>query len=127
MPERFEAGVQYNDWKGTVAADEADNKSIQSFFRERCGLGKDSYVVGIRMHEHTSSRGMWVRAIVADGEGFDDVNTQITAEGTLRFKEFDLELSYDEFFKLFKRFSLVLTTPSLKLDGREYEITNPSF
>lgn len=31
---RFTAGVQYNDWKGTAAADDADMRAISTYMRE---------------------------------------------------------------------------------------------
>lgn len=49
------------------------------------------------------------------------MNAQVSAAGTLRFKEIDIELSLEEFFGLFKRFSIVLTSRDMGLEGREYE------
>jgi hypothetical protein len=122
MPEQFQAHAQYDDWKGTVAADDADNLSVQQFFRDK-GVDENAYVVGLRMFEQSSNRGRpWVRAIVADGHGYDDVNAQISQPGTLRFKEVDIELTFEEFFSMFKRFSVVLSRRGLGLEGRDYEI-----
>lgn len=49
MTEVLKASVQYGDWEGTAAADNAGNRSIQEFLRERGILGDGAYVVGIRL------------------------------------------------------------------------------
>ena len=125
MPEVFTAGVQYGDWKGTVAADEA-HESLHQFLRNKGVLGEGSYVVAIRFFSGDNFGGKagnpWIRFVVADGAGHDDIQSQIAAEGTLKFKEIDIELSLEEFFALFKRFSIVLTSRDLGLEGREYQI-----
>ncbi|TIN10366.1 hypothetical protein [Mesorhizobium sp.] len=129
MTEVLKASVQYGDWRGTAAADNADNRSIQKFLRDRGELGDGAYVVGIRLFIGENRGGKverpWLRAVVADGSGYDDVKAQVSAAGTLRFKEIDIELSLEEFFGLFKRFSIVLTSRDMGLEGREYEIVEP--
>ncbi|MDW9583461.1 hypothetical protein GOB17_28100 [Sinorhizobium meliloti] len=122
MSEVFTAGVQYNDWKGTAAADGSDHLSLQTFFRER-GVPDGAFVVAVRAYYMPSAPGkLSVRAVYADGDGFDSVNDQIQSADTLRFKESDIELTFDEFFSLFKRFNIVLSQKGLGLDGREYKI-----
>lgn len=126
MSEVFTASVQYNDWKGTSAADDADDVSKLEYFREK-GVPDGAYVVAIRAYYLSIDPGnISVRAVYADGEGFDSVNEQIQSTDTLQFKEIDIEVTLEEFFSLFKRFSVVLTRDGLGLDGREYEILNPN-
>lgn len=119
MAEVFTAGVQYNDWKGTAAADDADNESVQAFFRKN-GLPDDAHIVAIRAYYLAVDGKVTVRGIYADGKGFDSVQAQIESADTLQFKEIELELTPVDFFKMFKRFSVVLTQKGLGLDGREY-------
>ncbi|WP_037395984.1 hypothetical protein [Sinorhizobium fredii] len=124
MAEVFTAGVQYNDWKGTAAADDADNVSIQTFFRGK-GVPQDGFVVAIRAYYLSVSPGnIGVRAVYADGDGFDSVNDQIQSTDNPTFKELDIDLTLAEFFGLFKRFNVVLPMKGLGLDGRNYEIQN---
>ncbi|WP_026619120.1 hypothetical protein M728_000781 [Ensifer sp. WSM1721] len=124
MAEVFTAGVQYNDLKGTAAADEADNTSIQTFFRGK-GIPDNGFVVALRAYYLSSDPGkIGVRAVYADGDGFDSVNDQIQSTENLAFKELDIDLPLAEFFSLFKRFNVVLTSKGLGLDGREYTIQN---
>ena len=124
MSEEFTAGVQYNDWKGTAAADGSDHVSLHTFLRER-GIPEGGFVVAVRSYYTPSAPGkLSIRAVYADGDGFDSVNDQIQSADTLRFKELDLELTFEEYFGLFKRFNVVLTSKGLGLDGREYEIQN---
>ncbi|CAN7501003.1 hypothetical protein [Mesorhizobium caraganae] len=122
MAEVFTAGVQYNDWKGTAAADEADNSSAQEFFRKR-GVPKDGFVVAIRAYYLSiAPKIVSVRAVYADGDGYDTVNSQVTSAETLQLKELDIELTFEEFFGLFKRFNIVFTSKDMGLEGREYTI-----
>ncbi|AWM25976.1 hypothetical protein AOX55_00002727 [Sinorhizobium fredii CCBAU 25509] len=65
-----------------------------------------------------------VRAVYADGDGFDSVNDQIQSTDNPTFKELDIDLTLAEFFGLFKRFNVVLPMKGLGLDGRNYEIQN---
>lgn len=124
MSEEFTASVQYDDWKGTAAADGSDHISLHTFFRER-GVPEGGFVVAVRSYYLPSSPGkMHVRAVYADGDGFDSVNEQIQSADKLRLKELDLELTFEEYFSLFKRYNVVLTSKGLGLDGREYEIQN---
>ncbi|OHV63844.1 hypothetical protein LCM4577_11080 [Mesorhizobium sp. LCM 4577] len=122
MAEVFAAGVQYNDWKGTSAADDSDDLGVQSFFRNR-GVPDHAYVVAVRAYYLSVDPGnLTVRAVYADGEGFDSVNAQIESDDALQFKELDIELTFAEFFSMFKRLSIVLPREGLGLDGREYSI-----
>lgn len=128
MVEILTASVQYNDWKGTAAADSADHASVQSYLKDKGYLGDEAFVVGFRVwfganHGDVVTT-ISVRALVADGTGFDNVNAQVTSADVLRLKELNLELPIGEFFGLFKRFNLVLTSRDLGLDGRDYEITD---
>jgi len=120
--EVFEAGVQYNDWKGTAAADEGHDPWFRALLLTKGLIDDKSFVVAIKFYSGESFDKPWIQAVIADGTGYDDVNTQITSADTLRFKEVDVELSLDEFFGVFKRFNIVLTSRDLGLDGREYEV-----
>jgi len=120
MSEVFSASVQYNDWKGTAAADDADNLSVQAFFRAN-GLPIDAHIVAVRAYYLSAAPGkISVRGVYADGRGFDSVQAQIESADTLRFKEIELELTFADFFKMFKRFNVVLPQKGLGLEGREY-------
>lgn len=124
MSEVFTAHAQYDDWKGTAAADNLDNLDLQTFFRSK-GVPADGYVVAIRASHIPSDQGkLSIRAIYADGEGFDSVNDQIRSADTLQFKELDLDLTFEAFFSLFKRFNVVLADKDLGLADREYKIQN---
>jgi len=120
--EDFKASTQYADWQGSVQADDADNRSLQSFLKAKGILDDNSYAVAVKFYTGITFDKPWIRVVVADGTGFDSVNAQISAPGTLKFKEVDVDLTLSEFFELFKRFSIVVTSRDLGLADREYEI-----
>ncbi|MGO7750510.1 hypothetical protein E0H65_22580 [Rhizobium leguminosarum bv. viciae] len=120
--EIFKASVQYGDWQGTASADDGHDIEFQSFLKDKGLIGEGAYAVAIRFYNGENFDKPSVRVVVADGTGHDDVNAQINASGILRFKELEVELSLEEFFNLFKRFSIVLMSRDLGLEGREYEI-----
>jgi hypothetical protein len=122
--EDFKASTQYDDWKGTAAADDGHDVYIHSFLRDKGILDENAHAVAIHFYTGENFDKPSIRVVVADGTGFDDVNAQITSTYTLRFKEVELDLSITEFFDLFKRFSIVLTSRDLGLEGREYEVIN---
>ncbi|ASY64646.1 hypothetical protein SJ05684_c32240 [Sinorhizobium sojae CCBAU 05684] len=64
----------------------------------------------------------WIRAVISNGGGYDNVKSQIDNSPALSFLERDVALSLNEFFGLFKRFSVVLTWQGLNLGGREYNV-----
>ncbi|WP_166507096.1 hypothetical protein [Frigidibacter mobilis] len=45
----FEASVQYNDYKGTVAADGADEISMRDFLVAESLASEDERVIGFRL------------------------------------------------------------------------------
>ncbi|MGN7825990.1 hypothetical protein ACTJJ8_04525 [Agrobacterium radiobacter] len=118
----FKASTQYGDWQGTAQADDGSQVYFQNFLREKGVIDENSYAVGIRFFNGETFDKPWIKAVVADGAGYDDVNAQITSTGTLRFKEVDINLTLQEFFELFKRFSIILTSRDLGLAEREYEV-----
>lgn len=117
------AGVQYNDWIGTVAADDADTDDFNDLLKAKGILSNQEVLVAITFYSAASFAGgdVTVRALIADGIGFNGVAAQLQSSDKLQLKERDVELSLPEFFRLFKRFEIVLTSKGLDLDGREYQ------
>lgn len=114
-------------WKGTVAADESDRRSVQQFFRERGDIRECDHVVRITISEQASSRGRpWVRVVVTDRTEYTEVAAQLLQPRSAKFIDIEIELTLEEFFRLFKRFNMVIDVPGLNLDGGEYEFTTIS-
>ncbi|EOG8192202.1 hypothetical protein ACLIVM_001010, partial [Klebsiella pneumoniae] len=91
--EHFKANTQYNDYKGTVAADRADQDSFSDFLRAKGILKEGEIVKGISFYS---------------AERFFDVEAYVTDDqhGLRRER---VEITLDEFFKTFKRFSIKLS------------------
>ncbi len=128
MEEEFRAYGKYEDWSGTVVADDADHTHHIGALLEAKGLIKrDEFLVGFEAEfaEHFRSNDikMYVRAFIASTPDFDTTKKEI--EGTsglfpLRTVSFDLPLK--EFFDLFKQFTILVERKGLDLTGRTVEI-----
>ncbi|HBQ1077028.1 hypothetical protein [Klebsiella pneumoniae] len=102
--EHFKASTQYNDFKGTVAADRADQGSFSDFLRARGILKQDEIVKGISFFS---------------AENFFDVEAYIFDQaGELRRETVKITLT--DFFNTFKRFSIKLSRNG-ELDDQEIE------
>lgn len=115
----FVASVQYNDFKGTVAADSSDTESIKRYLVECGHATDDESVIGYRIAfngNHGKEYEPGVLIYLQKGS-FDDPDKVIRAV--------DIEMSGPKFFSFFKRFSLVLMRDGLDLsnvtvDGPNY-------
>ncbi|MEX0496639.1 hypothetical protein AB3X31_25910 [Raoultella terrigena] len=102
--ERFKASAQYNDWKGSVAADRADQDSFSDFLRDKGILNDREIVKGISFFS---------------AENFFSVQAYITDE-EYGLRRDSVDMTIEEFFKTFKRFSIKLSRHG-ELDNQEIE------
>lgn len=102
--EHFKASTQYNDYKGTIAADRADQDSFSDFLREQ-GILKDGEIVkGISFY---------------NAEHFFDVQAYILDQaGELRRE--NVKITLGDFFNKFKRFSIKMSRNG-EFDDQEIE------
>jgi hypothetical protein len=126
MPtENFHAGVQYNDLKGTAAADRHDTRDFDEYLKEK-GLVRDGeMVVGIEMsslevHATTQDESVYVSAFVTT-QVYDSIKSVLDAGKTLEVRKISLEMKLNEFFGLFKRFQISISNGGL-LDGQDLSI-----
>jgi hypothetical protein len=117
MP-RFSAHVQYDDWKGTAAADDADTRAIRKYLRDNGLINSGEFLVGLELYSGESH--FAVRAFIIQAGDYEGAVKQITANPPVDTLVRELSLGRDEFFAMFKRFSVVLTHKGLELDGEEY-------
>jgi hypothetical protein len=124
MP-KLKANVQYGDFEGTAAADDGHDQSIHNFLREKGVVSKDDFLVGVEIwvgeNHGGPSKPPTIRALIAPAGDFDTFKSNLDRQEELRLREVEIELSFEDFFGLFKRFSIVLTKRGLDLMGREYE------
>lgn len=112
----FKAGVQYNDFKGTVAADRADNIAMRDFLLEE-GIAEDSErVIGYRL-VFGGNHGAEIESpgvvIYLQKGSYDDPSPVVRAV--------DVSMTTAKFFSFFKRFDLVMTQKDLPLEGVEVD------
>jgi hypothetical protein len=118
----FQAGVQYNDMKGTAAADRHDNRDFSHYLKEK-GLIKDGEsLIGIEMwsgevHGAVQDKPVYVTALVSSGKGYDNIHQEVMSGQPVRVRKIELEMHLNEFFGLFKRFAVSIS--GYDLTGRE--------
>ncbi|MCR3706748.1 MULTISPECIES: hypothetical protein [Citrobacter freundii complex] len=89
----FKASVQYDDWKGSVAADDIDVGGFDSVLEKKGLKNEGEILFGIKFY--SGVKFVLIEAIV----GTDEQN----------LRKVDAEMTLEEFFKNFKRFSITLS------------------
>jgi hypothetical protein len=98
----MKASVQYNDFKGSSAADISDHTTLNGFLESR-GVNIDRYnAVGAQFYAGYSDF-FSASIICKDNQLSTDTKKHIVSIG------FENELSKEEFFELFKRFNVIIT------------------
>ncbi len=122
--ETFKASVQYNDLKGSVAADNADQTDASKYLKDKGLINDDEFIIGIRMwagenhgkHDDPVS----VRFLVSDLKGYPDLPDMLNAEGEgVGLREIQQDMDLLDFFALFKRLELTLSTGG-RIEGISY-------
>jgi hypothetical protein len=118
--EIFKASVQYNDLKGSCAADRADNSDATEWLKNNGHIQENEFLVGISMfagENHGEHRDpVSVTFLITDETGFRALG-QNSSEYEIRKVNVDMEIT--AFFALFKRFEITLSTNSC-LEDKEY-------
>lgn len=111
----FEAGVQYNDMKGTVAADRADNESLRSFLVEQGIAQSDETIAAIRLiFVENPGKAIERPGIIVYLSQLDNDSGRPNS-----VRSVELDLSTSEFFRFFKRFDLVMIRKGADLSQTE--------
>jgi|AntRauTorcE11898_2_1112593.scaffolds.fasta_scaffold01610_4 hypothetical protein len=111
----FTAGVQYNDFKGTVAADRSDNTALVDYV-SRLGLTQTGErVVGCRIvfNENPSNEINSGVVVYLQAGSFDDPSATIRAV--------EVEMPIQKLFAYFKRFDMVMTVNGETFDDTEVD------
>lgn len=122
----FSAGVQYNDWKGTAAADSLDRGGLTELLVEKGLITTSDFVVGVEAwigenHGEGSVRPKVSVFAIEGRNGADSAAAWLRDNADpLDLKRISIDLTFEEFFGLFKRFDIVIGRRGLELDGREY-------
>ena len=112
----FDAAVQYDDFKGTIAVDESDNYRIHTMLTERELVKADEIVVGFRIGAGSVGSGS------VDSVSFVVYLSATTFDrGVSRIRAIDIQMSPGEALSYFKRFDLVAVRKDLDVSGAEVD------
>lgn len=116
---KLEATVQYGDWKGRVAADGADKRDIHDFFRQ---MSPDAGML-VAWHVYVSEGGKpSLRGLFVAAPSMDAAASILDTAKPVPVNVVETDLSADEFFKLFKRFSLTgFKRNSVDLENTDFD------
>ncbi len=122
MTEVFDASVQYDDWKGTVAADNNFDESFQGILSDRGLKTDDEIVVGASLY--TGENGfVSIDAYLVNVADAENAKKYLDDNPTPTVKKVNVDnLSAAEFLNLFKRFNVALSWKGMNLIGRELQI-----
>lgn len=123
----FHAIVQYGDWKGTASADDHDNTGLRNYLERENLINEGELLIGIEMwsgevHAPTQEDEIYVRALLATDEGYDNISAAVESGNPLKVREVELRLKLNVFFGLFKRFAISISNHGI-IDGLDIEIT----
>ncbi|MGS2744651.1 hypothetical protein ACU6TU_13805 [Halomonas sp. LS-001] len=121
--ENFKASVQYNDLKGSAAADNADMTDATKWLKIN-GYINDEFVVGVSMwvgeNHGTHKDPVSVKFLVAELIGYENIPEMLQASGEpVEVKEIRVNMNIADFLALFKRLEITLSNGGL-LEGKTY-------
>ncbi|MBT3066916.1 hypothetical protein [Rhodoferax sp. U11-2br] len=125
MPtDRFCASTQYNDLKGSVAADRADIESMECWLRDRALLVDGERILGMSLDygELPASGETSVHAVFLVAPIDTNLNLRIPGEEdppTIVVRQIERNLSLRDFFRFFKRLNMTLSDTG-EFEGRKY-------
>lgn len=110
----MKANTQYTDFDGTAAADISDHTDLTKFLNLR-GVDTNRYSpIGAEFY-HCYSDSFSASIICIDNEKSTDDKPYVT---NISFED---EFHHDEFFKLFKRFNVIITNKHSGHQSREID------
>jgi hypothetical protein len=123
MPSTMQAGVQYNDWKGSAAADDTDHQDAEAYLREKGLLKAGERLVAIRLwvgENHGTHKDPVRPTFILNG----DYAEHDDGGGLPILREVSLEMPIAQFLGLFKRFEIVLTTRNGEVPHEYQAVSN---
>jgi hypothetical protein len=119
--EKFRAGVQYDDFRGTAASDRHDRDDFSRYLKQNGLIHDEEFLVGVEMwsgevHGAVQDKPISVTALITDLKGDID---EVAKAGHLHIRKVEVEMTLGEFFGLFKRFHISISNHGI-LDGRDY-------
>ncbi|MEO3357224.1 hypothetical protein [Acinetobacter haemolyticus] len=123
MFEVFNAGLQYDDYKGTVACDDTDLKTLKSELRKLFKLDKDSFIIGIKVDANYKGRTSDIDnfSVIIYTPEDQDYEDKIGNNEEVNVKKLSTNISLQDFFKLFKRFQITLSSKG-EFENAKYKV-----
>jgi len=121
---QFRASVQYGDWKGTSAADGADMIGPRDWLKKQGHMKDGEFLLGVRFFaggNHAAHKDpVHAEFLLVQLGDHDNVKAMIeAAAGPVVVRSVKTDMSFVDFFGLFKRFSVAFSAHGM-LDEREY-------
>lgn len=120
----FKASVRYNDWKGSSAADSADQNGASEWLRENGHINDGESLLGVKMfageNHGVHKDPVFVEFLIATPGDYENVKAMIEGStGPVEVRSVRVDMKLSEFFGLFKRFDVTFSRDSM-LEGLEY-------
>ncbi|MEX0343748.1 MAG: hypothetical protein AB3N20_02420 [Rhizobiaceae bacterium] len=125
---RFRASVQYNDYVGTAAADRGDNEDIFSLFTDKGYVKENELPFAIEIWSGENHGGpadeLSVSLTVVDLSKHGTLDEYLNDQKRPPLRTINTKMSNNDFFGLFKRFSVVLLNKGYDehIAHNEYEV-----
>jgi len=120
---QFKASVQYGDWKGTSAADSADQAGARVWLEKNGLIQEGEFLLGLTLfagESHGSHKDpVFVEFLLATPGDHDSIKATVDTGAPVVVRRVRAEMKLVEFFGLFKRFSIFMSSHGM-LDGHEY-------
>lgn len=114
---KFAASAQYDDWIALAAADDAPD-NLFNYLRREKWIRDEQFPVGVCVYI-TDDRYFSCEVLVVEADGADAARLINSTEGAILTQRIGLELTHEQFQKLFKRFSIVLSPSTSSIIDRE--------
>jgi hypothetical protein len=114
ITEKFIASVQYGDWKGTSAADDAGKNTIRDWLRTKNLMKSDEYLLGVSIYASESlckdKKPIYVNFLIVSLKDHDSVKEMInSSQKPVKVRKVSVDMNLTEFFGFFKRFSIAFS------------------
>ncbi|WP_060477706.1 MULTISPECIES: hypothetical protein [Pseudomonas] len=127
--EALRAATQYNDMKGSSAADRADGVGPEDWLRQKGHMSQDEFLVGTELYVGENHGAhvdpVDVTFLIIDASSRDNVAGRISdlpLGEPVDVRRLHVEMGLVDFFALFKRFNVTLTSLD-EMQGRDYRFT----
>lgn len=113
--DKFHANVQYDDFKGTAAADHHDTKDISKYLSAQGLIAEGEFLVGIEAYAtelmgNPKVTDVDVTVLLTKYEGHDNVQAAVDSGEPLKVRRVKFQMPLTDFFTLFKRFKISISS-----------------